>query len=80
MRKESFIKYFAKIIALYIQSTKRKETHLESSSEPSSSMTSSHLYNYWDLYFGTLFSILAITSHLACNQDMATLFSALAIG
>ncbi len=43
-------------------------------------MTSSHLYNYWDLYFGTLFSILAFLSHLAANQDTATLFAALAIG
>ena len=43
-------------------------------------MTSSHLYNYWDLYFGTLFSVLAFISHLASNQDTATLFAALAIG
>lgn len=53
---------------------------MESSSEPSSSLTSSHLYNYWDLYFGTLFSVLAFISHLAANQDTATLFAALAIG
>lgn len=53
---------------------------MESSSEPSSRQASSHLYNYWDLYFGSLFAILAFFSHYSGNQDLATLFSALAIG